>query len=299
MSPSDRSENLRIACAVEGEQHVRHCAAMLHSLLSTQPESLVHIDYLHGSDTSARGRKRLAKMVTHMGGSIGFHEVPDTWVAGLPIKGFLGKATWYRIFLNRVLEDADRAIYLDVDLLVRDSLRPLWETDLGGCLIGAVTNVPPGLDGRERLDLGDDAYFNAGVLLLDLAAMRSQNTDEHLRQFAVANAPRLLIKDQDALNSVLHDRRLALHPRWNVMNSIQSWDHATEYFTEVEVAEARANPAIRHFEGPSFNKPWHLLADRDSQRQYILHRRETPWPHVRRTGCTPLNALRYAKRRLL
>lgn len=271
---------------------------MLHSLLSTQPEGTVQIDYLHGDDTSVAGRKRLAEMVKDLGGSITFQQVPDSWVAGLPIRGFTRKATWYRIFLTRLLEDAKRAIYLDTDLLVLDSLRPLWETDLGGRLIGAVTNVPPGPErGRDRLNLGHYHYFNAGVLLLDLAAMRREDIDEEVRQFGVANASRLLVRDQDALNAVLHARRLPLHPRWNVMNSIQ-WDYAADYYTAAEVAEARANPAIRHFEGPSFNKPWHLLGDTNMQRQYIQHRRETPWPYVRRTGCTPANVLRYAKRRL-
>ena len=290
---------MRIVCAVQGEAYVRHCAAMLHSLLSSHAPGEVRIEYLHDTETSASGRRRLAEMVERMGSTIAFHSVPDSWVEGLPIKGFTRKATWYRMFLTRLLPDAERALYLDLDLLVHDSLRPLWETDLGGQLIGAVTNVPPGPErGRARPELAGDPYFNAGVLLFDLDAMRREATDEQLRRYALANARRLPLRDQDTFNAVLHARRYPLHPRWNVMNSIQSWDYATDYFTADEITEARANPAIRHFEGPSFNKPWHLLCDTESQRQYINHRRETPWPHVRRTGCTPTNVLRYARRRL-
>jgi lipopolysaccharide biosynthesis glycosyltransferase len=167
---------MRIVCAVEGEAYVRHGAAMLHSLLAIHQDS-VQIDYLHGDDTSTRGRKRLATMVDRMGGQIQYHRVPDSWVEGLPVKGFTRKATWYRIFLTRLLPDADRAIYLDLDLLVLDSLLPLWRTPLDGNLLGAVTNVPPGPDRyRERPELGDDPYFNAGVLLLDLDAMRRSTT---------------------------------------------------------------------------------------------------------------------------
>lgn len=291
---------MRIVCAVEGESYVRHAAAMLHSLLATQSEAAVHIEYLHGDDTSARGRRRLAAMVEKMGAQITYHRVPDDWVAGLPIKGFTRKATWYRIFLTRLLPEVQRAIYLDLDLLVLDSLSELWDTPMNGYLIGAVSNVPPGTErGRERPELGGDRYFNAGVLLLDMVAMRREEVDEQLRRFAVANAARLALRDQDALNEVLHDRRLPLHPRWNVMNSIQAWDYAAEYFSEAEVIEARRRPAIRHFEGPSFNKPWHLLCDLDSQRDYRQHRKGTPWPYVRRSGCTPINVLRHARRRLL
>jgi lipopolysaccharide biosynthesis glycosyltransferase len=292
---------MHVVCAVEGEDHVRHCAAMLHSLLAHHRDEEVHIGYLHGDDTSNRGRHRLAAMVERMGGEISFHRVADSWVEGFPVKGFTRKATWYRICLDVLLPKIDRALWLDVDLLVLDSLRSLWSTSLDGRIVGAVTNVPPGEERRyaERPELGGDPYFNAGVMLLDLAAMRNEAIGERLRKFTVENAPRLKWRDQDALNEVLHGRRLPLHPRWNCMNSVMRFDTAIEYFGEAELTEARARPAIRHFEGPSYNKPWHLLCEEDGRSLYVVHRRQTPWPLVRRVGCTPLNLMRYARRRLV
>jgi lipopolysaccharide biosynthesis glycosyltransferase len=300
LSRPDQTETLRVACAVEGEGYVRHCAAMLHSLLVQHPDAGVRIDYLHGDDTSEKGRRRVAEMVGRMGGAITFHNVPDSWVAGLPIRDFTRKATWYRIFLDELLPDADRILYLDLDLLVIDSLLPLWTTPLDGRVLGAVTNVPPGPDRyKERPELKGDPYFNAGVLLMDLDLIRREGIREQLYSFAVQNAARLTLRDQDALNVVLHDRRLPLHPRWNCMNSIICFDYATDYFSEAAVSEARRNPAIRHFEGPSYNKPWHLLSDRESKLRYARHRSQTPWPRVRPSGCTPLNLLRYVRRRLV
>src|SRR5690242_15659523 len=101
---------------------------MLHSLLEHEHGHPVSIDYLHGDDTSSSGRRRLAAMVEAMGGAIAFHHIDDKWVEGLPIKDFTRKATWYRISLDELLPDAERILYLDVDLLVRDSLLPLWQT---------------------------------------------------------------------------------------------------------------------------------------------------------------------------
>ncbi len=273
---------------------------MLHSLLVNQKGERVWIDYLHGDDTSARGRRRLAGMVGELGGEIAYRPVPDQAVAGLPIKGFTRKATWYRILLDKLLPDAERVIWLDSDLLVMDSLVGLWRTPLDGKLLGAVTNVPPGPERYvDRPELGGDAYFNAGVLLVDVAGMRSERTSEQLTAFGRANASSLALRDQDALNYVLHDRRLSLHPRWNCTNSIVLFDYASEYFGEQELEEARRNPAIRHFEGPADNKPWHLLAEPERRAQYAAHRRQTPWPRVRPEGCTPPNLLRSIRRRLV
>lgn len=128
---------------------------------------------------------------------------------------------------------------------------------------------------------------------MDLAAMRREGIGDQLRSFARENAARLRWRDQDALNEVLHARRLPLHPRWNYMNAVMNFTYVHEYFDARELDEARANPAIRHFEGPELNKPWHLLSDREGWVQYRHHRRQTPWPRVQRTGVTPRNLVRY------
>jgi lipopolysaccharide biosynthesis glycosyltransferase len=292
-------EPLRIACAVEGEAYVKHCAAMLHSVLAQHPEGDVRIEYTHGEDTSARGRRRLARMISELGGEITFHNVPDDWLDGLPVKGFTRKATWYRAFLPDLL-DGDRVLYLDLDLLAAASLLPLWETGLDDWLLGAVTNVLPPADRHhaERLGLPDErSYFNAGVLLMNLDAMRRERTRERIRSYAIENAARLNLRDQDALNFVLYDRRLPLHPRWNCMNAVLYYPHAEALLGHEALAEARARPAIRHFEGPGYAKAWHLLSEPTSRKMYSEHRRQTPWPWVIPSGCTARNLLRYASRR--
>lgn len=292
------AETIRVACAVEGERYVPHCAAMLHSLLEHNRGVHVQIDYLHGDDTSEEGRERLAAMVTEMGGAIHFHAVADRWVEGLPTRDFTRKATWYRISLDELLPDVDRILYLDLDLLVNESVLPLWQTPLDGHLIGAVNNVPPWPDRFyvERPELGGDRYFNAGVLLMDLGALRQEQFGARMRAFAREHARRLKWRDQDALNEVLHARRLPLHPRWNCMNAVMNFTYAHKYFEGDQLEQARRDPAIRHFEGPSENKPWHLLGDQEGWHQYVHHRRQTPWPRVHRSGRTPPNLLRYAAR---
>jgi lipopolysaccharide biosynthesis glycosyltransferase len=290
---------LHVACAVEGDAYLAHCASMLHSLLAHHPEVDVRIHFMHGPDISAPQEGKLAEMVARNGGEISFLRVPDDRIAGLPTKGFTRKATWYRIFLPEMRPDVDRMIYLDSDLIVLDSLVPLFATDLEANCIGAVTNVFQWnhVDRPAQLGLaGPDVYFNAGVLLMDLDLMRREQLADALYEYGVANAEKIEWRDQDALNVVLGERRLPLHPRWNVMNSMR-WDHAAEVFGAEAVAEARISPAIRHFEGPSDNKPWHYLCERDLHDLYMQHRRQTPWPRVRREGLTPRNVVRRARRR--
>ena len=273
--------SLDIACAAEGSEYVAHSAAMLHSVLAANRGDRVRIHYMHGPDIDRRTRRSLAGMVKREGGEISFLRVSDRRVRGVPTAGFTGKATWYRVFLPELRPKLDRILYLDSDLVVLDSLAPLWDLDLTGHWVAAVTNVfqDDHLDRPAALGLtGPERYFNAGVLLMNLAEMREDGCTEALMSYAVEQAERLSWRDQDALNVVLGSRRLDLHPRWNCMNSVMRFPRAVEVFGATAVAEAREDPAIRHFEGPSVNKPWHPDCEQEGRELYFEHRRHTPWP---------------------
>lgn len=274
---------IQIACAARRD-YVPHAATMLHSVLE-RAGAPVAVTLLHGSDMRRGDASRLAEMVRRHGGELSALEVSADRVAGLRTLDFLPASHWYRIFLPELLPSVDRVIYLDADAIVVDTLVPLWETDLGDALVGAVTNVFQADHAEHPARLGLTAagsYFNTGVMLLDLAAMRSDGTSDRLCRYARANSEKLGFPEQDVMNVVVGARRLALHPRWNLMNSILLFASANDVFGADVVAEARATPAIRHFEGPGPNKPWHPLCEREGRELYLRHRRQTPWPRPRR-----------------
>lgn len=290
---------MHVACATEGD-YVAHSAAMLHSLLTSGTDVPVHVHYLHGPAFSPTDERLLAGMVEENGGAISFVTVPDELCRGLPTEGFTGKATWYRIFLPDLLPDLDRVLFVDLDLIVIESLRKLWETDLGGHCVAAVTNVLPHHYADALAVAGFDSrnYFNAGVLLMDLARMRQEACTEAMAEYGASHADQLVLRDQDALNAVLGDRRLALAPRWNCMNSFFVYPWSTDIFEPSDLEEAKRNPAVRHFEGPGINKPWHYLCQHDRRELYALHRRQTPWPRFRPEGRRPRAVLGRLARRL-
>jgi lipopolysaccharide biosynthesis glycosyltransferase len=285
-----------VACAAEGSRYIAHSAAMLHSLIAAHPGDDLHIHYLHGPEFPRHARDRMSPWVRSLGASIEFILVPDDRLAGVPTRGFTRKATWYRVFLPEILPGRDRVLYLDSDLIVVDDLKPLHDrADLEGHWLGAVTNVFQHNDFGRPAELGlasREQYFNAGVLLMNLDAMRSDRSSRALIAYARENSDLIAFRDQDALNVVLGERRLELHPRWNCMNSFYAFDHAADVFGADALAEATDNPAVRHFEGPSVNKPWHYLCDRELRELYAEHRAQTPWPRIRREGVTPRNVLR-------
>jgi lipopolysaccharide biosynthesis glycosyltransferase len=274
---------------------------MLHSVLDQRGGRQLSVHYLHGPHLEMSSRDALTRMVEGGSATISFHEIPDAAVAGLPLHGYFTPAMWYRILAPELLGELDRVLYLDADVIAVDSLAPLWDVDLDGAIVAAVTNVlEPQYAERPRL-LGlpeSQQYFNTGVLLMDLAAMRQDDSAAALRAYARTSREELIWPDQDAYNVVLGARRLALHPRWNCMNSIMHLEASVAVFGSRAVAEARANPAIRHFEGPGLNKPWNYMCDWALRDAYLAHRRQTPWPRCRFEDATIANRARRLVRRL-
>jgi lipopolysaccharide biosynthesis glycosyltransferase len=294
---------LDVACAAD-EAYTPHAAAMLHSVIVSNPHGSVRAHFLHPPELPDLMRRQLSGMVEGLGAEILFYEVARS---GLRSMGRISEVMWFRLALPALLPDTERVLYLDCDTLGLAPFAPLWELDLDGCAIGAVTNVfPPYLLHRPGdLGLASKDYFNSGVLLMDLDGWREQGLAERIVQRSLSEPSQIVFPDQDALNLELHGARFPLHPRWNCQNSIIYFRTGEQALGVVPTAEARAHPAVLHFEGPELAKPWHYLCTHPDRALYFDHRAETPWPDVRLDGVTaknrakrvlPGSALRAARR---
>jgi lipopolysaccharide biosynthesis glycosyltransferase len=262
---------------------------MLHSVAQATDGHSVHVHYLHGPEFPSRGLDGLTELVERLGGAITFHGFSDEAIAGLPSWDYIPSAMWYRIFLPDILHDVERVLYLDVDVLAVDSIVPLFDLDLSGHHVGAVTNVFTTHDLARIHAAGVDdprEYFNSGVLLMNLELMRADRVTAALRACAVDSDPIFGWPDQDALNKVLGPTRLPLHPRWNCMNSMYLYPWSVYAFGAGRLQEALETPSLRHFEGPSVNKPWHYECTRELRHLYAEHRSQTPWPEFVPAGRT-------------
>src|SRR5436309_3130665 len=178
---------LEVACSADGV-YVPHAATALYSLLQ-QAGGGVRIHLLQGPGFSLEDQARLRKMVEAQGGELDFVPVPADLCADLPDVWSMGKVTWYRIFAPNLLPDLDRVLFLDLDIIVLSPLRGLWDTELGDHYLGAVTNVLSPIDGKRLVKAGFDprTYFNAGVMLLDLARMRRDGCAEAMHRYALSH----------------------------------------------------------------------------------------------------------------
>jgi lipopolysaccharide biosynthesis glycosyltransferase len=161
--------------------------------------------------------------------------------------------TYARLLLSSILPtDITRVLYLDADLLVLDDLAPICTLDLDGAVLGAI--VDDRLD--KHIKMGNTtlhggplprvrAYFNAGVLLIDLAKWRSERIDKKAMQY-LEHCPNSLYSDQDALNFACDGLWKRVDPRWNY--------YQIDLKGPISDLSGEQRPGIIHFQGGL--KPW-------------------------------------------
>ena len=290
-----RTEPIQVACVAD-DRFAPYCATMLHSLLVHCTGRRVAIHYLCPPELPATTKNKLRKLISDTEHSLTFHTIPDADVEGLPAMRGIERIVWYRVMLPELLPDTRRILYLDADTLVADSVVPLWEIPLDGTTLAAVPNViEPVARHRQLQALGlPDAatYFNSGVMLMNLSAMREQECTSRTLAYAREAGTRLIWGDQDALNAILATCYHQLHPRWNCQNSLFSWPPARRMFGDEVVDDAIRNPAILHFGGSDLGRPWNYICEHPYKDLYRSHLKKTPWGHLPLQGQTWKNMLK-------
>lgn len=168
----------------------------------------------------------------------------------------LSLATYYRLFIPDLMRDYDKVLYIDGDTVVLEDLALLYANDVSGLYAGAVIdyNIIRDMSSSFRahvqnvLGMEDTTrYFNAGVLLLNIAAMRRDFPLEFLLEQAELKGTKH--HDQDVLNSLFYGKVRFLPPRYNSM-----WQNIELYSPVEGGRDAIENPAIVHY--PGSGKPW-------------------------------------------
>lgn len=161
------------------------------------------------------------------------------------------QVVYLRLALPLALKaDYRRMLYLDSDIFVQGGdFSALMDVDLGPHILGAVRdNMQWRTPSRRplqfrRLGLPGVRYFNAGVLLIDVARFNDADLLGRCTAFGRENREKMIRHDQNLLNGTLQGAWAELNPVWN-------W----QYTRSSLFFEAMEGANVVHFIGPK--KPW-------------------------------------------
>ena len=203
---------------------------------------------------------------------------------GVNIKKDRSLATYARVFIPDLIKD-DRALYLDVDAIVLDSLVGLYLLDMEDYAIAGVRDSNPVLRHRNVGLSDSDVYINAGMILWNLKKCREINMVKQCVDFVRSRNGEVDAMDQGTINGVLGKQGLiqVIHPRYNTFTSLFQLKKQDvldiyglpEYYSDTELMEARNAPVFVHFTPNMTTRPWVKHCTHPLRERYWEYRKMT------------------------
>lgn len=248
--------------------------------------------FLIEHDMSEENKDRIQSLAKSYSRTISFIQMPDiNKQQNLGLKSI--KSTWLydsycRMYLDEILPSyVDRVLYLDGDVLVSDSLKDLWETDLTDkCAAAVIDSISE--EYYELFGLSKTAkYCNSGVILIDLKKWHEQEIGKKVAEYVREHDGYVFFMEQTVLNAILDSKIHILHPRYNVftlMLCLNYHDHMKlrspkRFYSECMVQEAINKPCLIHLTTCFFtvNRAWVKNSNHPAKDLYLKYAKLTPW----------------------
>ena len=175
-----------------------------------------------------------------------------------PVLFHYTKEMYFRLLAFRLLPaDLDRILYLDPDILILNPIRKLYETEIDGYLYAAAYHKKFSVKEINKIRLFPyeiDAYYNSGVLLMNLKQMRREVDEREIYRFIEANRAKLVMPDQDIINALYAKKIKKLDELY--------YNYDTRYFSRYKLTSGGCfdmgrvinETVVLHFCGKK--KPW-------------------------------------------
>jgi lipopolysaccharide biosynthesis glycosyltransferase len=268
--------------------------AVASALTHLNPGRKLDVKVLDGG-LSPSSRETLSRLTDRTGGDVGleFAEADASVFGDATLGPGQSHMTYCRILLPHLVK-VPRLIYLDCDTLVFRDLSGLYDLELSpGNVLAAVRD-------SETLSLAEDslvlakamnlpaegAYFNCGVMLMNLDELRRQDFFESAIDFLNRWSGKYRFWDQSAINFLLHRQIDELPECWNR----PSWRFDAQqnndlgcvlhYTTSAPWLGGRAGPA-------------QVLFERFAAEVELPVSRSSPFQGLWRSAVAPLRALAF------
>lgn len=201
-------------------------------------------------------------------------------------------STFSRLFLLHVLpEDLNKVIYIDCDMIIRHSLKELWEMDMEGTWCMSADDCRGKM---YRKDIGipmDSIYTNNGLMVIDLDAWRKNDVESKFVDFISDYHGDITYMDQGVFNGVFQPiKKVKLLPlSYNAQtvcydlgyDGLQACRKPVWAYTKEEFNKGIDDPTIVHFTTcfMSGTRPWFKNDNHPFRGEFLKYRNLTAWKY--------------------
>ena len=247
--------------------YVPYLAVTILSLIEHASADNQYICYILESELSVVNKRRLYSLATQNVRIEMLNVEENDQKTYLSPDSDFPKEALYRLFLDDILPQYDKVVYLDCDVIVNADVAILYAEDITDFDLGAVVEdeIEEMTEWRESYLPREivDGYFNSGVLLVNCERFRKNRIGSQcLKLLEETSYP---CPDQDTLNLICKGRVKYLDKGWNLQ--------CGSFVVRGEPIYAdRLNAFITHFTRPQ--KPWEV-PDRELAEQFWYYARKS------------------------
>ncbi|WP_392566294.1 glycosyltransferase [Utexia brackfieldae] len=205
-------------------------------------------------------------------------------------------AMYFRFLaLDFIHIDEDRVLYLDADVVCKNSVQKLVDLVLDNYTAAVVKDGDSNFwfERSKTFEVPEisNGYFNSGVMLVNLKNwLKSHITERAMKMLSNPETQaKLVFPDQDVLNILLCKDILFLDNHYNTQTSIN-------FELQCKNNQKYPHPIIDetvfiHYIGPT--KPWHIWAKYPVSDYFYLAKKHSPWQDSPLIGALSTSSLRY------
>ena len=204
---------------------------------------------------------------------------------GVEVPPTIAITAYARLFLPYLLnEEINRVLYLDCDVVICGSVQDFYNISFQDQWVAGVRDTLISTEIKTAVGLTEiDDYINSGVLMLNLIAWRDNIVTQKCLDFLVSHEGNVVHHDQGIINAVCNNRKLVVHPKYNVSTSYFSHPYSllrklnVPFYSQMEVHEATSMPVIIHFTEGFYNRPWIVNSLHPLREEFRRYHSMTLW----------------------
>lgn len=203
-------------------------------------------------------------------------------------------STFGRLYMASALpKTVHKVLNIDCDTIIVDTIKPLWNVDLTGKIVGGMLEC---INDRYRRNVGikdGDYYLNGGIVFLNLDEVRLGDYERKFTDYITKYGSSLAYLDQDVLNSVVEqEKKVKLPMRYNMLSIyfyatyeqvLKIRRSKSKYFySKEEFTEAVSNPALIHFTTCFLDglRPWIKGNQHPYLNIFLKYKNMSPWKEI-------------------
>lgn len=260
------------------KKFVQHFAVTITSLLENNRDLDFSIYLINDIEDKTDLNKVLDFVKQRYGVAIQLLSFNNDNLSNYRVSYHLSKAVYFRLLLADIIPaSVDRGLFLDADIVVTGSIKPLFELEFRDNYLFASDDddLETNIAHLNKLGFPVKKYFNAGVMMINLKAWREANVAAKLLALADQYMSQLRWWDQDLLNMLFYDK----------------WEYFDRTYNALALKKPLPEvPVIIHYTTSS--KPWHYLNLHPYKSCYWKYLRLTPFKDSKPENFTVKNFFR-------